>query len=53
VPSTGGGFALVSRVAVAHVGGAWIDDQRVGGARVGFGVEALDPGGAPSEMRAG
>ena len=34
------GLALVSRIAVAHGGGAWIDDRPGGGARVGFAVEA-------------
>ncbi len=45
VPSSGGGLglglALVSRIAVAHGGGAWIADRPGGGARVGFAVEAL------------
>jgi len=43
-PSTGGGLglglALVSRIAVAHGGGAWIADRPGGGARIGFTVTA-------------
>jgi signal transduction histidine kinase len=44
-PSSGGGglglgLALVSRIAVAHAGGAWITDRPGGGARVGFTVGA-------------
>jgi len=53
VPSRAGGLglglALVSRIAVAHGGGAWIMDRPGGGARVGFSVElapraASEPG---------
>jgi len=44
VPSSAGGLglglALVSRIAVAHGGGAWIADRPGGGARVGFTVAA-------------
>jgi len=48
VPSSGGGLglglALVSRIAVAHGGGAWIADRPGGGARVGFTIEAAAAG---------
>jgi signal transduction histidine kinase len=51
VPSRAGGLglglALVSRIAVAHNGGAWISDRPGGGARVGFTVE-LAPRAASS-----
>jgi signal transduction histidine kinase len=35
------GLALVSRIAVAHGGGAWIAERPGGGARVGFSIGAL------------
>ncbi len=40
VPSSGGGLglALVSRIAVAHGGGAWLSDRPGGGTRAGFTV---------------
>ncbi len=45
VPSKAGGLglglALVSRIAVAHDGGAWIADRPGGGARVGFAVSVV------------
>jgi signal transduction histidine kinase len=51
VPSSGGGLglglALVSRIAVAHGGGAWIDERPGGGARVGFSVAINPPVAGP------
>lgn len=45
VPSSGGGLglglALVSRIAVAHGGGAWIGERPGGGARIGFTVSRI------------
>ena len=45
VPSRAGGLglglALVSRIAVAHEGGAWIAERPGGGARVGFAVSVV------------
>src|SRR5664279_5345302 len=44
-PSSGGGLglglALVSRIAVAHGGGAWISERPGGGARIGFTVSRV------------
>ena len=49
VPSSGGGLglglALVSRIAVAHGGGAWIAERPGGGARVGFTLDATAEAG--------
>ncbi len=48
VPSSGGGLglglALVSRIAVAHGGGASISERPGGGARIGFTVAVHPPG---------
>lgn len=50
VPSSAGGLglglALVQRIALAHGGQAWITDRPGGGARVGFSLGNLPPGGA-------
>lgn len=47
VPSSAGGLglglALVSRIAIAHGGGAWIAERPGGGARVGFAVSIVPP----------
>ncbi|MBA3456387.1 MAG: sensor histidine kinase [Deltaproteobacteria bacterium] len=43
VAKRGLGLALVSRIAVAHGGGAWIAERPGGGARVGFAVSVEPP----------